>query len=283
MKKGVIGFVFVMLFFVLLGSTSVSAKEDDSVPSENETANDVLENSLEALVNYDIETYVENAEIKWSDSKSETIKELRSLQESLPLVNYEILEEEKISDHHYTFQVRTYYGEDRETDIFEEPFQVMDIDGKWKILMSEEGLSLDEYELVETKHEEVETKHELEENENDLIGEIQFGALCRSFNGEFKYNLSTSWFSACKSTGLILNITSQSVSSGGAVRYDLQGKYSNGSIKTLNTKTIKGNVKNTLYSLGYSGNKPSQLRLRFTHVQGFNASYPATVKGQLYF
>ncbi|MDX8045206.1 hypothetical protein SH601_04320 [Gracilibacillus sp. S3-1-1] len=142
MKKKIIFVSTLILFFFIYNLVLVS---------ENESANDVLENSLEALVNYDIETYVENAEIEWSESKSETIKELYSLQEDFPLVDYEILEEEKISDDQYTFQVRTRYEKDGAMDIFEEPFQVIDMDGKWKVFISEEGLDLDEYELVETK------------------------------------------------------------------------------------------------------------------------------------
>ncbi|MFD1608732.1 hypothetical protein [Oceanobacillus luteolus] len=236
-------FVGALLFFVVLGVSTVSA--DALSPDE------ALSNAYDASLEGDSKKYYDSV----IDERFDSPEEARFFYDGAfledPLVDYKIVDSKKINKNNYEFTVMAEYKSGLSLKL---PAKVTDINGAWKVLITDEILEEDEFEVLNTGS--VLNKNAnmilpgLELTELEGTYQPQSGRLYRSFNVSMRSHIDIGIVNI-PTTALVLSISNQSTS--GNLNYSVWKKLSHGNT-TLASRTVSGNKKNYTTSLTLSYN-----------------------------
>lgn len=220
--------------------TSVSGNPEDSVHE-----------ILSLLINGNTVEYADRVIDKRFKDQQEAIDLYKLNHEFNPLVSYNILETEIVTNNSYNCKVELVYKSGR---IYEQNLLLTLENDVWKLLLENHDLD------------EVETLNEIE---NDDIG-ILSGIHLVGWDMTIKSTLGTSNF-VTPSRALILSIKSQYTTT--SMEYRVWGIYSSGQ-EMLGSTRVYGNVTERLYSLGISEVPPKA----YLAVNGSGSS-----RGDLYY
>ncbi|WP_100372097.1 hypothetical protein [Bacillus sp. FJAT-45037] len=244
---------FALLLFLTI-STNVFA-------STFEGPEETLIKALDAVVEGNVEEYVNYVRDERFTAVTEAISSYKQSIENDPLVNYTLLSEEKIDEDHYTYLVEVEYN----SATLQIPYDLVKFNKDWKIFISKKPLKLDEYNVVKNDFDKV----SLTSNNSDEVS-IMSGRLIRTFTFNQKSSTSSPSFNP-PSTALILNISEQTAI-GPGISYLIVTRSTNADI-TIGSRYVSGNRTNHQTSLALSY-RPSSVWLEIRgHGKGNGGLY----------
>lgn len=137
MKKIIFLLTVILLFFI---SNVVFSEETDVDGAEV-----ALEETLQYLVDKDIENYADNIENERFPSREQALFNFDEIVTYDPVLDYEILKVTEENADEIVFSVEI----ELERVFIKEPYTMVQVDDEWKLLLTEEGLTVDEYEVKE--------------------------------------------------------------------------------------------------------------------------------------